>query len=183
MKRDLPLVPPRKVIPVIFVPGIMGSNLKTKTAQEGTARAAYAKSKQEYTPKSWRPDDGFSLYRRNRNYPPALRQVILNKDNVEVDDEGAVDVTGLNLSEREAKERGWGEKKDGRGCFQQDLAIAQGVLAKPAQRGARRKPRAFLGGHSRTAHKRAVRLCPPRNLDQDAAGCPFYPRFSPWIPG
>ena len=109
MKRDLHLVPPRKVIPVIFVPGIMGSNLKTKTAQEGTARAAYAKSKQEYTPKSWRPDNGFSLYRRNRNYPPALRQVILNQDNVEVDDEGAVDVTGLNLSEREAKERGWGE--------------------------------------------------------------------------
>ena len=131
-KRAEVLVPPRKVIPIIFVPGVMGSNLRVKTGREAPVQASYKEANETYTPKTWTPNEGRSMLWRMKRYPPALRQVILNKDNVEVDDEGAVDVTGLNLSEREAKERGWGEKKDGRGCFQQDLAIAQGVLAKPA---------------------------------------------------
>jgi hypothetical protein len=63
----------------------------------------------EYTPKTWTPNEGVSMLMRMSFYPPALRQVILNKDNVEVDGEGMVDVTGLSLSAQEARARGWGE--------------------------------------------------------------------------
>ena len=108
-KRAEVLVPPRKVIPIIFVPGVMGSNLRVKTGREAPVKASYKEANETYTPKTWTPNEGGSMLWRMKLYPPALRQVILNKDNVEVDDEGAVDVTGLNLSAREAKERGWGE--------------------------------------------------------------------------
>lgn len=103
------LVPPRKVIPVIFVPGVMGSNLKVKAGREIPVRTAYRKADVEYTPRTWTPNEGVSMLMRMSFYPPALRQVILNKDNVEVDGEGVVDVTGLSLSAQEAKARGWGE--------------------------------------------------------------------------
>ena len=103
------LVPSRKVIPVILVPGVMGSNLKVKAGREIPVRTAYRKADMEYTPKTWTPNEGVSMLMRMSFYPPALRQVILNKDNVEVDGEGMVDVTGLPLSAQEARARGWGE--------------------------------------------------------------------------
>src|ERR1035438_9371445 len=109
-------VPPRKIIPVIFVPGIMGSNLKVKTGREEPVKAAYKRAGNTYSPKTWTPSEGGSMLWRMKSFPPALRQVVLNQDNAEVDDGGPVDMTDpnlsaqpLNLSAQEAKERGWGE--------------------------------------------------------------------------
>lgn len=104
------LVPPRKMIPVIFIPGIMGSNLRVKSSHEGLVRREYERADTKYTPQSWRPDNGKRLLLRMHNAPPALRQVVLCKDTTEVDDAlGDIDVDGLNLSIQEARIRGWGQ--------------------------------------------------------------------------
>lgn len=93
------LVQPTAVIPVIFLPGIMGTNLKSNTGS-----------------KVWRPPnmDGpisimdaigqlFSYWFRGA----ATRQRMLDPDNVEVDDRGPID-TEATLDKKVAKDRGWG---------------------------------------------------------------------------
>ncbi|UGQ48199.1 lipase family alpha/beta hydrolase [Massilia endophytica] len=70
------LVPPRRVLPIIFIPGIMGSNLRTSPAT------------QELLGKSnniaWRPDRlGEAAYMLKAT--PRVRQLLLNPDETEVD--------------------------------------------------------------------------------------------------
>lgn len=64
------LVPSRKVIPVIFVPGVMGSNLKVKSGREIPVGTAYRKAGQDYTAKTWTPNEGLSMLTRMSCYPP-----------------------------------------------------------------------------------------------------------------
>lgn len=98
-QRALCVVPPRHVIPVIFVPGIMGSNLrKIETKQP-----------------AWQPPNGLieslgEVDSRSRQ-SPAARQTQLNPDSVEVDNTGTVKIssTHYTLKEKEARRRGWGE--------------------------------------------------------------------------
>lgn len=101
--RALCVTPPRHVIPVIFVPGIMGSNLKaSKTAKKPGA-------------KSWQPPngirEGLGEVRIRADQSPADRQTQLNPNGVEVDDSGTVEIpsTLYTLTEKEARRRGWGE--------------------------------------------------------------------------
>lgn len=88
------------VIPVVFLPGIMGTNLKSSTTGDVV----------------WRPPnlDGigpvlgalgqmFAYFFRGA----ATRQRLLNPEEVEVDDRGAVDAENM-ISEELARERGWG---------------------------------------------------------------------------
>ena len=103
-KRYAVIVPPDKVIPVIFVPGIMGSNLKLKKTPEGF--------KADWGELAWRPDDkefmlnkywGLKAYRRRRLLDPA---------NTEIDDRAKLDdaLQGFSFESaadmRMAKERG-----------------------------------------------------------------------------
>lgn len=99
----LGVMPPRHVIPVIFVPGIMGSNL-----------CANGKLSKEGSP-AWTPPNGKLAglaegWRRVRQLP-AARQKQTSPDAVKVDDTGAVSIprTVFTLTEKEAKRRGWGE--------------------------------------------------------------------------
>ncbi|WP_018717233.1 esterase/lipase family protein [Arhodomonas aquaeolei] len=89
------------VLPVVFVPGVMGSNLKNTSNKE-----------------KWRVDSVWSLLGWLWKSPEA-RQEILNPDETEVDPEGAIP-HGLNRSWKTAegetipnealmKARGWGE--------------------------------------------------------------------------
>ena len=103
------VIPPRRIIPVVFVPGVMGSCLKVRAGREVKVQEAYRKARLAYTPRSWTPNNGKSMLYRMSSYPPALRQVVLDKDNVEVDGDNEVDVGDLNLSKEQALERGWGE--------------------------------------------------------------------------
>ncbi|WP_409285379.1 esterase/lipase family protein [Pseudomonas protegens] len=89
-------------IPVIFIPGIMGTNLRNKKTK---ARV-------------WRPPNagGFSgvlealgavlvwVFRG-----PKRRQELLKAEDVEVDDLGAIDLGASGLSEEAARSRGWGK--------------------------------------------------------------------------
>jgi pimeloyl-ACP methyl ester carboxylesterase len=107
-------VPPNKVIPVIFIPGIMGSNLcatrDTKKHPNTLLKSGEA---------AWRPPNGAeeglkeaSLWKRR---DPSIRQAVLDAETLDVDGSGAISLprsarTGeLLLSEEEARKRGWGE--------------------------------------------------------------------------
>lgn len=97
--RGIALVPPDEAIPVIFVPGIMGSNLKLiKPVSKHDGMIA------------WRPDNaGLGDAFRSS----AGRQLLLNPDNTEVDT--AITVKGKSvvqpvphMSLKAAETRGWG---------------------------------------------------------------------------
>ena len=87
VRHDVKL-PPRKVIPVIFLPGVMGSNLRlSKQRQEDLKRLDN---------RSWRPDDmvgikgaaavfDAGLVGWYKNASPAQRQLILDPNETEVD--------------------------------------------------------------------------------------------------
>lgn len=89
---------PDRVIPVIFVPGVMGSNLKAK------------KQKYKFPGDLWRLDSAGSLaWWLGRG--PIMRRNLLAPDVTEVDNNGSIDNeeatdNGLFPSRRE---RGWGE--------------------------------------------------------------------------
>ncbi len=114
------ILPPDGVLPVIFVPGIMGSNLKSKSEKR--------KEKEKAVP-VWRLDAGFMgknmwLALNWINKKAGIRQKLLHPARVEVDNEGAVPKrpvgtvltqpgsdkksTILALTKR-YQERGWGE--------------------------------------------------------------------------
>lgn len=91
------IAPPNRVIPVIFLPGVMGSNLRMSRA-----RKADLKSKDDI---AWRPDNlGFSTVlsdvRKAANLSPRERQMKLDPDETEVDyyryteDQGRFDPSG-----------------------------------------------------------------------------------------
>jgi hypothetical protein len=101
-KRALILAMPDQVIPVIFVPGIMGSNLKLiKEVKENKMPAGDP---------AWRPD-GAGL--GNAVMSAASRQRILDPKNTVVDTRGSIGkkhyvTPAANMSLAAAESRGWG---------------------------------------------------------------------------
>ncbi|MBD9665337.1 hypothetical protein J2W37_004725 [Variovorax paradoxus] len=69
-------VPPGKIIPIVFLPGIMGSNLRLSRARQQQLKRS--------DNIAWRPDDAGDGWSR-RNAEPAERQMRLDPDEVEVD--------------------------------------------------------------------------------------------------
>jgi len=105
-------VPSRKVIPVIIVPGIMGTNLRVRkdaklpddvSVQPGDQawRAPNGKVEEIWELKKWLSRD------------PRQRQLILNPDTVEVDDCGQIAVPDSSFHEADLKRQGWGEVHSG----------------------------------------------------------------------
>jgi len=113
------ILPPDGVLPVIFVPGIMGSNLKSLSAKNKSGKGQPV----------WRLDAGFLgknmwLARNWFNKKAGIRQLLLHPARVEVDNKGAVPARAagsvtvpagtdrkkadLALTTR-YEERGWGE--------------------------------------------------------------------------
>ena len=101
--RALGIVPPCHVIPVIFVPGIMGTNLRMTKASDPRQTPA------------WRPPNGtfagLGEVRRRKRQEPKDRQMQMTAELTEVDDGGKVEVPKSNytLTDGEATRRGWGE--------------------------------------------------------------------------
>jgi hypothetical protein len=69
-------VPPGKLIPIVFFPGIMGSNLRLSKKRQAEI--------QRQDNRSWRPDDKGDAWGR-RNASAVERQMRLDPDDVEVD--------------------------------------------------------------------------------------------------
>ena len=113
-------IPPRRVIPIVFLPGIMGSNLKVKPGSENTVRERLDGPTGSEIPTPWRPPngkmDGWNEAQAWNKRNPRTRQALLSGDTTTVDDSGFLkaSVSGLPLSDltmlddEEARFRGWG---------------------------------------------------------------------------
>lgn len=100
-------IPPDKIIPIIFVPGIMGSNLKAIRAVAG------ADIKKDDP--VWRPPNGavngLKEVGKWDSRGPAVRQQLLDPDNTDVDERGDIHLSGSTaetLHADAARKRGWG---------------------------------------------------------------------------
>jgi pimeloyl-ACP methyl ester carboxylesterase len=145
--RALLEVPPDKVVPVVFIPGIMGTNLRL--------RADTKQSTIETKPGDpvWRPPngafDGMSEVWKWGRREPSQRQLLLDAEAVEVDPTG--ELPASPLTEQQMREQGWGEVHSGSyGTF---LATIQQYLETTFE----------LAGTQRRIkeHWRAVMSCEP----------------------
>lgn len=112
--RGLALMPSNSVVPVMFVPGIMGSNLRAKRHPRKVEELS--KIRKPGQP-AWRPPntmpgglwDAFTW----DTYTPAYRQRLFDPDTLEVDEDGPPHIPHrdgrLHVHPRLARERGWGE--------------------------------------------------------------------------
>lgn len=98
----------RKVIPVIFVPGTMGSNLRARAAMQQRDDAVLRPGEA-----AWRPPNDFTGKYREADLwetrAPSIRQRILDPAILEVDPDGELDFPPCALDAAVMRERGWGE--------------------------------------------------------------------------
>jgi pimeloyl-ACP methyl ester carboxylesterase len=110
--RGLFTLPPSKVIPVIVVPGIMGSNLRAATSPAMRANAVLDPGEP-----AWRAPngtfEGLKTARKWKEFDPKKRQKILNARTLEVDNRGAIhlplEARNYGTTEAEVRQRWWGE--------------------------------------------------------------------------
>ncbi|WP_230029010.1 triacylglycerol lipase [Massilia sp. Bi118] len=97
-----------KVVPVIFIPGTMGTNLRVR--RDISLPRGYPLKPGE---PAWRPpnsDSAVLLYASDwKKRSPKMRQLILHPEYVEVDDSGDLDIGSCYLERSVMRERGWGE--------------------------------------------------------------------------
>lgn len=98
----------RKVIPVIFVPGIMGSNLRARRDMRPRTDDLL-----EPGQAAWRPPNGMvDAFREARKWAsrdPSQRQRILDAGMLEVDPHGEIPSMPGGVDPSVLRERGWGE--------------------------------------------------------------------------
>jgi pimeloyl-ACP methyl ester carboxylesterase len=110
--RGLFKLPPSKVVPVIVVPGIMGSNLRAATSPAMKANKVLKPGEA-----AWRPPnatfEGMKAARMWSDRDPITRQLILDPSRLEVDRRGDIflpdDARDHGISEEEVRELRWGE--------------------------------------------------------------------------
>ena len=103
-------IPSSKVIPVILVPGIMGSNLRAHAQKDDLQNQTLRRGQS-----AWRPPNGMRAGLREADIwegrGPAVRQKILDGDTLEVDDTGLIDasdgIEGVDVEQ--LRKRWWGE--------------------------------------------------------------------------
>lgn len=112
--RGLALMPPNSVVPVMVVPGIMGSNLRAKlhprSRKERNQEAAPGEP-------AWRPPNtmpgGLWDALVWDAYKPVQRQRLLDPDTLEVDENGPPHIPHrdgrMHVHPKLARQRGWGE--------------------------------------------------------------------------
>jgi pimeloyl-ACP methyl ester carboxylesterase len=97
-----------KVVPVIFIPGTMGTNLRIR--RDSPLPPGYPLRPGE---PAWRPpnsDAAALMYAGDwKKRSPKERQLILHPDFVEVDDSGELDIANCHMERSVMRERGWGE--------------------------------------------------------------------------
>lgn len=142
--------PARNVIPILFVPGIMGSNLRAKQAITDRKSGLDVKRGDAI----WRIDSGFKFGLRWLGKDAATRQLLINKDVLEVDPAGQVD----NLNGAESG----GSTND----VLEDLEKADPLLA-----------RRLRNGLSQMAAMRADR----RRRGWGTVSWEFYGQFLAWL--
>lgn len=157
----LALVPADRVVPVIVVPGIMGTNLRAKRKPRANGAVNERNTKVAPGGVVWRPPNGMkegyqeSLTWQKRT--PEDRQRLFDGPTLEVDDGGAVMLQGaaygFALTAEEARARGWGEvHADSYGPLLDALEIRLNHTFEPDYKGNGSVPR---------KHWQDVMACPP----------------------
>lgn len=112
--RGLALMPSNSTVPVIVVPGIMGTNLraKSKPRSEREANKAVKPGKPAWRPPNTTPGGLWDALAWDQ-LEPDQRQRLLDPDTLEVDESGEPhmrhDKWGLHIHPQLARERWWGE--------------------------------------------------------------------------
>jgi pimeloyl-ACP methyl ester carboxylesterase len=109
--RALLKIPSSKVIPVIVIPGIMGSNLCATTDPTKPANKALKPGEAAWRPPNG-PNAGLDEAKLWRKRLPKQRQQILDPDTLDVDDTGLLAGSPdarVGFDAAVAKERGWGQ--------------------------------------------------------------------------
>jgi pimeloyl-ACP methyl ester carboxylesterase len=110
--RGLFTMPPSKVVPVIVVPGIMGSNLRAARNTKLPANRKLGRGEA-----AWRapngPIEGIHAARTWKARDPIARQLMLDGRTLEVDEGGSIslplEARNYGMQEQEVRERHWGE--------------------------------------------------------------------------
>ncbi|WP_322401896.1 hypothetical protein [Massilia luteola] len=110
--RGLFTLPSSKVIPVIVVPGIMGTNLRAATSPAKRANEALDPGEP-----AWRAPngtfEGLKTAHKWKNFGPVRRQQILDAKTLEVDNRGDIhlplEARNYGTTEAEVRQRWWGE--------------------------------------------------------------------------
>jgi pimeloyl-ACP methyl ester carboxylesterase len=97
------VLPPHDVIPIIFVPGVMATNLRFKSQDE-----------KKIGETTWMPPNdipgGLITAMTGMGQCPATRQIIFNPETTEINPDGPCNIEGsFMLNSEEARRRGWGE--------------------------------------------------------------------------
>jgi pimeloyl-ACP methyl ester carboxylesterase len=110
--RGVFTMPPSRVVPVIVVPGIMGSNLRAARDRKKPENKALKRGEQAWAPPNSTAEGVMAVYAWRRR-DPATRQKILDGATLEVDETGdinlPVDARNYGTTEGEVRERHWGE--------------------------------------------------------------------------
>ncbi len=146
--RALLEVPPDKVVPVIFIPGLMGTNLRLRSGAVLPPEDGVAPGDPVWRPPNGSMDCVSEVWGWSRR-TPAMRQDMLDGKAVEVD--GSGELPASTLTAEQMREQGWGEVHVGSyGAF---LAALQKYLETTFEiAGPRRRIR---------EHWRAVMECDP----------------------
>jgi pimeloyl-ACP methyl ester carboxylesterase len=115
--RGLGLVPPNHVVPVIVVPGIMGTNLRAKRRPRLGRVVNEKNTAVELGEVVWRPPNGMQAgYRESKVWEkrsPRDRQKLFDGPTLEVEANGPIMLPdaddGYVLTESDVRQRGWGE--------------------------------------------------------------------------
>jgi pimeloyl-ACP methyl ester carboxylesterase len=115
--RGMGLKPSNHVIPVIVVPGIMGTNLRAKREPRPMRKINEKNAKVENGDLVWRPpngtQEGINAAFEWSRIPPADRQRLFDRQTLEVDSRGPIalldSVEGYELAEADMRNQGWGE--------------------------------------------------------------------------
>jgi pimeloyl-ACP methyl ester carboxylesterase len=110
--RGMFTLPSSKVVPVIVVPGIMGSNLRAATSPAKRANKVLNPGEE-----AWRAPNGLvqgvTEARLWKNRDPQTRQLILDANTLEVDNRGDIslpeEASRYGTTREEVRKRGWGE--------------------------------------------------------------------------
>jgi pimeloyl-ACP methyl ester carboxylesterase len=110
--RGLFTLPSSKVIPVIVVPGIMGTNLRAATSPAKRANEVLDPGEP-----AWRAPngtfEGLKTARKWKGFTPKTRQQILDAKTLEVDNRGDIhlplEARNYGTTEAEVRQRWWGE--------------------------------------------------------------------------
>ncbi|MEN3274647.1 MAG: hypothetical protein V7631_437 [Massilia sp.] len=115
--RGLALMPSNHIIPVIVVPGIMGTNLRARRVPRLSRKEDERNGKVGPGEVVWRPPngkaDGLREALKWEKRLPGDRQQLFDGPTLEVDDGGAITLPdaadGYVLTEADVRQRGWGE--------------------------------------------------------------------------